>query len=297
MKMLRSWARRRERQRRLGAEALVAQTCGSEPAVTNQGMLVTMQRRMRLCPMEGFSRRRWGAFGARLVLCLILAAFATPAALAQAEKTPAPAAQEPARPPDEVVVNPTTVGKRVPPQPGDICVQCNHPIDKDDVVYEVRGQRIPLHRAEMKTDLRAQLAALLAQAEPRGAFIGAQSNQAALSRVWFLIGVYILVGLVFGALSAHRALQAGRNSFGWFLAGLLLNLAAYVALLTRPKLAVEAPAGVPAGLRKIAATYAPQPCGKCGTLNHPTAAACIGCGAHLEPKTTSEVARAGLRPA
>jgi len=256
-----------------------------------------MQRDMRLCLMEGLSRRRCGVFGARVALCLILSSFAIPAAFAQAEKTPAPAAQQPAQPPDEVVVNPATVGKRVPPKPGDICVQCNHPIDKDDVVYEVRGQRIPLHRAEMKTDLRAQLAVLLAQLEPRGAFIGAQSNQAALSRVWFLIGVYILVGLVFGALSAHRALQAGRNSFAWFMAGLLLNVAAYVALLMRPKLAVQAPAGVPAGLRKIAATYAPQPCGKCGTLNHPTAAACIGCGAHLEPKTTSEVARAGLRPA
>jgi hypothetical protein len=228
------------------------------------------------------------------------------AGAADTPQTPAPAlppeaaaAQTPnptREPPNEVVVSPTTVGKRVPPKRGDICMICNKPLGEGDVVYQVRGQRVAMHRQELGADLQAQLKQLLAQLEPRGAFLGAQQGQRALSTIWFLVGVYILLGLIFAALCAHRALHAGRSPLAWFGAGLLFNVFAYFALLAARKREVLAPAGVPGGLRKIAATYAPQPCPLCGSLNHPAADACIGCGARLEPRMLSEVARVGLRP-
>jgi hypothetical protein len=49
------------------------------------------------------------------------------------------------------------------------------------------------------------------------------------------------------------------------------------------------------GLGKIAATHAPERCPKCGALNHPSAAQCLGCGAILSPGVEPEVRRVGLR--
>lgn len=64
------------------------------------------------------------------------------------------------------------------------------------------------------------------QAAPRGAFLGA-SESAGMSSVWFWAGVYVVAGLVFGALAAHRALQTGNPALDWFgAAGLNAALAA-----------------------------------------------------------------------
>jgi len=198
--------------------------------------------------------------------------------------------------PDELVMDGKVVGKRVPPKDGEICALCNRPIGADDPVYLVHGQRVALHAAEMaEPGAAARLQTLLAQLRPRGAFIGAESAPAQLSAGWFLFGIYVLVGLLFGALCAHHALHTGYNPITWFFAGLVFSLPGYLVLLTRPKQEVVAPAGIPSGLRKIAATHAPAACPKCGTENHPSAAQCLGCGASLQPQLTSEVARAGLR--
>lgn len=199
--------------------------------------------------------------------------------------------------PNEVVLDGTHVAKRVPPKAGDICMLCNQPVHEGDAVYQVGGQRVAIHGNEVGTNLRSQLEQLLARLEPRGAFITAERNHPGLSSLWFFVGFYVLLGLVFGALCAHRALHTGHSPFAWFGLGLSLNAVGYLLLLTRPKREVLAPAGVPEGLRKISATYAPQPCALCGTLNHPSANACLGCHAKLEPRIVSEVARAGLRSA
>lgn len=230
------------------------------------------------------------------VVCALAQAPQAAASPPQAEARSPHTADRSAHVPDEVVLNGTTVGKRVPPKPGDICVVCNHPLEGGDVVFQVRGQRMPVHLEEWDANLPAQLERLLAQLEPRGAFIGAGPNQPALSEVWFFAGFCILLGLVFAALCAHRALHMGRSPVAWFGIGLVLNAFGYLLLLTRPGREVLAPAGVPGGLRKIAATYAPELCAGCGTLNHPSASACSGCGGKLEPRTVSEVVRAGLRP-
>jgi len=237
-----------------------------------------------------------------LLLFLLFFVFAVGMA-AQGEAGRAPSPEEPAaapapgqkaEAPDDLVIDGKVVGKKVPPQPGDICMLCNHPVGEGDAVYLVHGQRVALHVAEMQTASTERLQALLAQLKPRGAFLG-EIGPANLSPGWFFFGCYVLLGLIFAAVCAHRALIAGQNPIVWLLAGLFLNVFAYAALLTRPKREVAAPAGVPPGLRKISATHAPQACPKCGAENHPSAGECGGCGAKLSPQTTSEVARAGLR--
>lgn len=134
--------------------------------------------------------------------------------------------------------------------------------------------------------------ALQQQPAPRGAFLGAGEN-AGVSSMWFWAGVYVVAGLVFGALAAHRALQTGNRALAWFGVGFVLTLPGYLYLLTRPKKEMAAPAGVPPGLRRIAATSSPEPCPGCDAMNHPAAAQCIGCGGKLTPRFVSEAQRAG----
>lgn len=187
--------------------------------------------------------------------------------------------------------------KRVPAKPGDMCVDCGREIGMDDPVYMVDGHRIPLHRHEHEHNLAAQLRRLAGRFEPAGAFLQAAARGTGLSLLWFLFGCYVLAGLIFGALCAHCALHKGLPPWAWFLAGLIFNFVAFLALLFRPGHAPVAPAGVPAGLHKIPSTCCPAPCPKCGEENHPSARACAGCGAALNPALESEVLRAGLRRA
>jgi hypothetical protein len=165
-----------------------------------------------------------------------------------------------------------------------------------DLAYVINGQRVVVHRGACLVGLQARPAHYLALLQPRGAFLGAEGGGAMLSRLWFLFGLYILLGLIFGALCAHRALHSGHDPAAWFGIGLALNVLGYAALLTRGKREVFAPAGVPAGLHKFASTYAPHPCTACGRANHPSAAKCACCGAALQPRFVSEVTRAGLAP-
>lgn len=200
----------------------------------------------------------------------------------------------PAGLPQEVIVEGQVIGRRVPVQAGETCAQCNRPVGAADVAYRVRGQRVALHAREVESNLRAQLERLVAQLQPRGAFIGGAGEKIGLSSIWFYAGVYVLLGLIFGAIAAHRALNLGHSAMSWFLVGFLLTLPGYLYLLTRPKREVQAPSGIPAGLRKIAATYAPEACAACGAENHPSAEQCAGCGAKLAPQVVSEVTRAGV---
>lgn len=211
------------------------------------------------------------------------------------KEVPAPVSQL-AHLPQELIVDGKVVGRLVPPEAGERCLLCNQPIHKGDLVYLVQGQRVPIHLEGCNDKFLAQPQHWLAQLKPRGAFLGAGGEQRALSDAWFFVGFYVLLGLIFAALCAHQALHMGRSPFGWFAVGLLFNAFGYLFLLTWPKLEVRAPAGVPRGLGKIPVTYAPQTCPMCGAANHPSAIACIDCGAKLSPAVDSEVTRAGLRP-
>jgi hypothetical protein len=179
-------------------------------------------------------------------------------------------------------------------------------VGPDDPVYLVQGQRVPVHAEEEREFLSNPRKYLMRLKPMGGALLGADSNQPGManragnnqqkvSRAWIYGGLYVLLGLVFAALCAHRALHVGYSPGAWFGLGLVLNAFAYILLLTRPKREVRAPAGVPSGLGKIAATHAPQRCPKCGAFNHPSAVQCLACGASLSPRVESEVRRIGLR--
>lgn len=214
--------------------------------------------------------------------------------LAVALALPVWAQQTPPAPPmpTELVVDGKVAGKAVEPRSGEICLVCNLPIGDGDVAYLVHGQRVAVHREVCNAKLLEHSEAVLAQLRPRGAFLGAEVAQPGLASSWFLFGLYVLTGLIFGALCAHYALHAGLSPMAWFSGGLAFNVFGFVALLTRPRRAIAAPGGVPSGLGKIAATHAPASCLKCGAAFHPSAARCPDCGAELSPNIVSEVALA-----
>jgi len=178
---------------------------------------------------------------------------------------------------------------KLEPRPGEICFLCNERIAATDLVYQVEGQRMPVHRVACDDTYLAEPQRWLVRLKARGAFLGAVPDRRALSPVWFVAGVYLLAGLVFAGASAHRALHTGHRPATWFFAGLALNAPAYLYLLTRPPGTLSGAA--PPGLRKMAATSEPQPCKHCGVTNHPAATLCLGCGARLEPRVVSEASR------
>jgi hypothetical protein len=208
----------------------------------------------------------------------------------------------------ERVIDGVAVGPKVRPRSGEICIVCNNPVGPDDSVYLVQGQRVPVHAGEEREFFLHPRKYLMRLKPLGGALLGADSNQPGManragndrqevSRTWIYCGLYVLLGLVFAALCAHRALHTGYSAGTWFGLGLVLNVFAYIFLVTRPKREVYAPAGIPSGLGKIAATHAPQRCPQCGTFNHPSAVHCLRCGANLSPGVVSEVTRVGLKSA
>lgn len=196
--------------------------------------------------------------------------------------------------PDELMIGGKILGFRVAAQAGDYCLVDHGELHQGDAVYLVDGQRVALHWPQCYRALAAEPQSFLAKLRPRGAFLGASREAAKLSPAWFLFGAYVLVGLIFGALCAHVAVNRGQSPAVWFGAGLFFSAFGYLLLLTRPALPVAAPEGVPRGLRKIALTFSPAACPMCGRENHPSANRCLGCGSALTPRVASELARAGL---
>lgn len=197
--------------------------------------------------------------------------------------------------PEHLVVDGRSVGQRVEPREGEICLTCGKPISRQDVAYLVDGQRVVVHGGPCLEILADAPAKWLAKLKPRGAFLDASAARIGLSSNWLFFGSYMLIGLIFGALAAHRAFHVGRNPLAWLGIGLLANLPGFLVLLALPKQEVHALGGVPAGLTKIAATYSPEACPACGAENHPSARQCSECGGTLQPRFVSEVQKVGLR--
>jgi hypothetical protein len=214
-----------------------------------------------------------------------------------------------APPSREKAIDGESIGPRLHARPRETCIVCNNRVRPEDSVYLVQGQRVPMHAGAEEREFFLHPREYLMRLKPvGGALLGADSNQPGManragddrqgvSRMWIYSGLYVLLGLIFAAACAHRALHTGYSPGLWFGLGLVLNAIAYILLLTRPKREIYAPAGVPSGLGKIAATHAPQRCPQCGTFNHPSAVHCLRCGANLSPAIESEVSRIGLRSA
>ncbi len=195
--------------------------------------------------------------------------------------------------PQELSVGGKVLGKRIKTIPGMICLVCNHPIGRDDFVFLVNGQRVAVHRLNCYGILRLHPNQFLTILQPHGAFLGAGAEEQGVSFAWFLVGLYVLSGLVFGALAAHRALHRGRSAAAWFSLGLAFNVFGYLLLHLYSSKQSEGMLSVPPGLQKVPATLNPSPCPRCGRTNHPAAEQCSGCGARLQPVVESEVKKAG----
>jgi hypothetical protein len=182
----------------------------------------------------------------------------------------------------------------VEPRAGETCVVCDKAIGATDRVYEVEGQRAPVHVGACDKAFRRNPGHFLARLKPRGAFLGAEPNPGPnISWGWFAFGIYVFLGLVFGAFCAYRAVNHALKPWPWFLAGFFLNLFGFLALVTRPA-GDSSMAGLPPGLVKVPTTYSPRACPRCGAMNHPSATSCAECGNKIDPLVTSEVTRVGL---
>jgi hypothetical protein len=206
---------------------------------------------------------------------------------------PADAASQTAVP-EHLVIDGRVVGHRVESRDGETCITCGKPITKNDVTYMVDGQRVPAHKGKCLGALAAKPVEWLSKLKPRGAFLDATAAKVGLSSGWLFFGSYMLLGLIFGALAAHRAFSVGRDPLSWLVIGFLTNIFGFAILLALPRQEVHALGGVPAGLTKVAATYAPESCPACGAENHPSARVCSGCGGALAPRIVSEAQKAGL---
>jgi hypothetical protein len=183
----------------------------------------------------------------------------------------------------------------VEPRAGETCIVCDKAVAATDRVYEVEGQRVPVHTGACDNAFRRAPEHFLAGLKPRGAFLGAEPNLGPnFSLGWFAFGIYVLLGLVFGAFCAYRAVNHALRPWPWFLAGFFLNVFGFLALVTRPA-GDSSMAGLAPGLVKVPTTYSPRVCSRCGEMNHPSATSCVGCGNKIEPLVTSEVSRVGLR--
>lgn len=184
--------------------------------------------------------------------------------------------------------------QQLPAVAGEKCVVCGGTLTEKDIALIVKGRRVPLDRQDVAEFMNNQ-EKYFATLQPRGALF-AEAAEApegtALGGVtsgWFLAGAYVLVALVFGAMSSYAAIGKGLAPIPCFIIGFCFTLFGYIYVLTRRRMVTDG--DIPAGLVKVPATRSPLLCGKCSTPNHPSARTCIGCGVRLEPKLESEAAR------
>lgn len=179
------------------------------------------------------------------------------------------------------------------PGEGERCIVCGVTIDGLEIV-EVRYKGRTFHvAAKMLEEFEADPDAYFQKLQARAALFDERSMEGRrAARGWLYLGVYVLIGLVFGALCGYLAVSRSLPPLPWFFAGLAGNVAALAVLLATPRGdPASAPAGVPSGLAKVPLTHASVSCPGCGAANHPSASACGGCGAALAPVYEPETAR------
>ncbi|MGI9534260.1 MAG: zinc ribbon domain-containing protein [Thermodesulfobacteriota bacterium] len=175
---------------------------------------------------------------------------------------------------------------RVKVRPGDHCTVSGERLGPDDVALLVDGRRVPLKKDAVEIFLNNQQK-YFSRLQPKSAlFTEDMGKPNSLSMGWFLFGIYILIGLIFAALTSHTAVGKGLKPIPWFFIGLLFNALGYLAVITRKS---EATGIIPEGFVKVPLTSAPSICPNCGYENHPSAKNCSSCGTGLNPQTTSEI--------
>lgn len=177
-------------------------------------------------------------------------------------------------------------------RPGDHCLVSGHPLGPNDVCLLINGRRVPLKKEAVDIFLKNP-EKYFSKLQPKSALFTEEMGESkSLSLGWFIFGIYVLVGLIFAALTSHTSVAKGLSPIPWFFAGLFLNVFGYLAILTKKP--GEIATNVPSGLRKVPLTDDPSACSSCGHENHPSAKNCSNCGIALTPKAVSETEKLGL---
>lgn len=200
-----------------------------------------------------------------------------------------------ASPPEDIdpwTVRPTEEIERRPGS-GEICLVCDQAIHDEDII-ELRYRGRTFHvAAKMLEDFEDDPEAYFKKLQARTALFdeGAVVDRRMASG-WLFFGLYVLLGLLCAAICGNIAISRALPPIPWFFAGLLGNVAAIFVLLATPRGDPTAlPAGIAAGLNKVATTRTPIACPSCGSSNHPAAEACSHCGQALTPNIQAESAR------
>src|SRR3990172_516468 len=112
-------------------------------------------------------------------------------------------------------------------QTGEHCVVCGTPLDENDVAILVHGRRFPVEKGMVATFLnnketytrRIQARSALFQEEMNAPGSVAQGG---ISLGWFLFGIMIIAGLIFGGMSAYSAVSKDLPPIRYFLYGFFL---------------------------------------------------------------------------
>jgi len=182
------------------------------------------------------------------------------------------------------------------PGEGEVCIVCDMPIATDETAVRIRHKGRTVHVNEKLLDeWRADPGRYFSKVQARSTLFDEESVVAQdVERVWWTVGVYAVAGLIIGAACAYVAVHRGRCAKWWFIWGLIANVVALAALFAlERKEIIDAPEGVPRGLRKVPKTRRPKPCPSCGSANHPSATSCLACGAAVEASVDAEVAQIG----
>ncbi len=173
-------------------------------------------------------------------------------------------------------------------RPGDHCIVSGKPLGSDDICLLVDGRRVPMKKEALNIFLDNK-EKYFSKFQPKSAlFTEDTKNTKALSMIWFFMGIYVIIGLIFAAITSHTAVTKGFKPIPWFFAGFLLNAFGYLFIITKQSITPEK---VPEGLKKIPLTLAPTICQHCGNGNHPSATNCSNCGSMLDPLVKSEIER------
>ncbi len=180
------------------------------------------------------------------------------------------------------------------PGAGENCIICGVALTENDVVLIVRGRRIPLNRSMVDSFMNNQVF-FFNKVQPKGALF--QENfeapagvaQGGINLSWFLFGLYVLLGLIFGGLSGYHAISKGLSPLPNFFFGFVFSVFGYIYVRTKPAFVNKE--DIPKGLVKVPSTNSPVQCSSCKQTNHPSACHCSECGAELKPLYESEVTK------
>lgn len=122
-----------------------------------------------------------------------------------------------------------------PAKDGETCIVCNMRVTPQDKAYIIDGKRVAVMAAMEEEFLRDPLR-YVTSFRPEGTVLTTQQRALTSNYVW--LGVFALIGLMFGSACAHMAAAKGLSKWQWFVLGFWFSVPAVLTLAGRPMAAV-----------------------------------------------------------